>query len=329
MKMFRILATLAALFAITPPAAAQWQTPNHSVPIGRGIGNTGFGKAAPGTAGLPFVSNGASSDPSFQALALGTGLAYSGSTIVNTVPPSFAGTSGLVIVNDATTPNTSIDMTADQVGMVLPGNSVYFTGVSLVVSTTTTGANGLDTGSRAANTWYHLFFISNGSTIAGIASLSPTAPAFPAGYTFALRAGAMRTDGSGNFLRTRQAGNRAQYTLVTGSNTTAYPSIFSVAASNITVWTAFSVSTLVPPTATRLNGSFFAQGNTSLVAGLSVNGVGALSNGVAAVYFTNASASAVSFTGPFDLELESSNIFGGSTGTVTAQAAYVYGWTDK
>jgi hypothetical protein len=46
----------------------QWQTPNHSVPIGRGAGVTGFGNVVPGVSGLPFVSNGASADPSYQVL---------------------------------------------------------------------------------------------------------------------------------------------------------------------------------------------------------------------------------------------------------------------
>lgn len=65
MKMLRLLALLAL---VASPAAAQWQTPNHSVPVGKGAGYQGFGSAAPGTAGLPLTSNGASSDPSFQVL---------------------------------------------------------------------------------------------------------------------------------------------------------------------------------------------------------------------------------------------------------------------
>ena len=50
------------------PAFSQWQTPNHSVPIGRGAGTTGFGNVAPGAAGQPFVSSGAAVDPAFQVL---------------------------------------------------------------------------------------------------------------------------------------------------------------------------------------------------------------------------------------------------------------------
>lgn len=62
MKLLR-LALLALLIA--SPAQAQWQTPQHSIPIGQGAGVTGFQAALPGAAGVPLVSNGASVDPSF------------------------------------------------------------------------------------------------------------------------------------------------------------------------------------------------------------------------------------------------------------------------
>lgn len=64
MNFFRYVALSLAL--LSAPAAAQWQTPNHSVPVGRGSGLTGFGNALPGTAGRIFTSNGPTLDPSFQ-----------------------------------------------------------------------------------------------------------------------------------------------------------------------------------------------------------------------------------------------------------------------
>jgi len=68
------LAALGAVF-LCLPAAAQWQTPQYSIPIGAGTG-TGFKFAAPGTAGYGLFSNGASSNPSFQGfLQAGTGAA--------------------------------------------------------------------------------------------------------------------------------------------------------------------------------------------------------------------------------------------------------------
>lgn len=67
MKMFRTVVFLAALLACAPAFAQQ--TAIHSVPIGKGIGNTGFNAAVPGTAGKPLVSNGATSDPAFGTIA--------------------------------------------------------------------------------------------------------------------------------------------------------------------------------------------------------------------------------------------------------------------
>jgi microcystin-dependent protein len=87
-KLLFVAALAAAALAVAAvPVDAQWQTPNHSVPVGRGAGNIGFGNAAPGTAGLPFVSNGASADPSFQLLLdiipVGAVLDYTGTTAPN------------------------------------------------------------------------------------------------------------------------------------------------------------------------------------------------------------------------------------------------------
>lgn len=67
MKILRMLGFVASLL-VAFPAAAQWQVPNNAVPLGRGAGVTGFGSAAPGAAGSPLVSNGATLDPSFQLL---------------------------------------------------------------------------------------------------------------------------------------------------------------------------------------------------------------------------------------------------------------------
>lgn len=66
MNMFKRTALAAALFlAVQQPVAAQWQTPNHSVPVGRGGGVQGFGNAVPGGAGVPLTSRGGSTDPAF------------------------------------------------------------------------------------------------------------------------------------------------------------------------------------------------------------------------------------------------------------------------
>jgi len=92
MKKLRIFAFVASMAATAlalagMPVDAQWQTPDHSVPIGNGAGIVGFSNAAPGTAGQPLVSNGPSADPSFQLLLdiipIGAVLDYTGTTAPN------------------------------------------------------------------------------------------------------------------------------------------------------------------------------------------------------------------------------------------------------
>lgn len=70
MKLFRALVISLSLFLVAAPAFAQWQTPDHSVPIGRGTGATGFKSTAPGAAGNVLTSNGPAADPSFQTPVL-------------------------------------------------------------------------------------------------------------------------------------------------------------------------------------------------------------------------------------------------------------------
>lgn len=61
-------------------------------------------------------------------------------------------------------------------------------------------AGGLDTGSKAVSTWYHVFLISNGTTTDALFSTSATSPTMPNGYTYKRRIGSVKTDSSGNIL---------------------------------------------------------------------------------------------------------------------------------
>lgn len=65
-KYLMVSSALAGLIIFNTQALAQWQVPNHSTPIGRGPGVTGFNSAAPGAAGGVLTSNGTGSDPTFQ-----------------------------------------------------------------------------------------------------------------------------------------------------------------------------------------------------------------------------------------------------------------------
>lgn len=256
----------------------------------------------------------------------------SGTAVVN--PSPMSGAQGLVIANNSGTPNTNIDIVADQAVMLKPAGAVpiYASTVSLTVNTTTTGANGLDTGARASSTWYHLFLISNGATTAGLASLSATAPTLPTGYVYWVRVGAMRTDGSGNFYRIRQQGSHAVYTPVTASNTSGP---ISMAGGSNAAWTAIATGNYVPPTATQIKGvmSSVSMGNntTTSVAPNNNYPTAAVGNsGTTPWSITNATGAAngLSANMVFEFNLESTNIYyaSNSGGATTILAM---GWTDK
>ena len=230
-------------------------------------------------------------------------------------PASLSGAQGLVVTNNSATPNTSIDVTADQAVMVAAGVPIYASGVSVTINTTTTGANALDTGTRAVSTWYNLFLISNGSVTAGLASLSATAPTLPSGYTYFVRVGAMRTDGSGNFLRTRQLGNRTQYTVTLPTITTTAPGVGS--------YSSVSVSNFVPPTATELFFNAHQQVGSALIY---INPNTTPTPSVGGFHFLVNTPATLSMAASGSLLLESSNIGWAATGTPLLSAL---GWIDK
>ena len=136
--------------------------------------------------------------------------------------------------------------------------------VSLTVDTSTVGANGLDTGTLAASTWYAVWVISNGSTTAGLVSLSSTAPTMPSGYTFKARVGWIRTDGTANKfpLPFLQAGEVVEFQPASGTNLTAHVDVASGNASNAAV----SLANFMPPTALvfRAKARYAALNNCSV-----------------------------------------------------------------
>ena len=72
------------------------------------------------------------------------------------------------------------------------------------------GNGGLDTGTIAANTWYHVYLIERTDT--GVVdvqfSLSATAPTLPTNYTLFRRIGSMKTDGSSHWIQFTQNGDQ-------------------------------------------------------------------------------------------------------------------------
>ena len=73
---------------------------------------------------------------------------------------------------------------------------------TITVDITASGANGLDTGSEASNTWYYIYIIydSTTDTTAGLISASPTSPTMPGSYTEKRYIGSIRNNGGSNFV---------------------------------------------------------------------------------------------------------------------------------
>jgi hypothetical protein len=71
--MKKYVAAIVLLLGLIAPALAQWQVPDHAVPIGRGPGFTGFKNAAPVTDGV-LGSSSASADPAFTTSPIVTSI---------------------------------------------------------------------------------------------------------------------------------------------------------------------------------------------------------------------------------------------------------------
>jgi len=171
-------------------------------------------------------------------------------------PVDLGETRGLIVTNNASTPNTKIDITASRAIMVTSaGLPVFASSVSVTIDLTTTGANGMDTGSRPTSGWVYNYLISTGLVTAGLATAtSPTSggPTMPTGYNYACYVGAMYCDSSQNLKRSRQDGDAAQYIVTSATNTAAAPNIANGTAGSYSATTptyaSVSVSAFVPAT---------------------------------------------------------------------------------
>lgn len=128
---------------------------------------------------------------------------------------------GMLVSNDATTPNTKIDIAAgicrdsnNQIDIIL-GNYLSLSGIgsanaATVIDCGVNGLNGLDTGSLAASSYYYIYAIadsSNKNLSGGLASLSASAPVLPFGYDSMRLIGVAKTDGSVHFLKFYMTGS--------------------------------------------------------------------------------------------------------------------------
>lgn len=175
----------------------------------------------------------------------------------------------LKVVNGATA-DTQVTVTADE--LVLKdanGNPYLASAVNVTATITGSGANGLDTGAEAASTWYNIWLIYNGTTVAALLSTSATAPTMPSGYTYKALVGAVYNNASSNFDTMRQIGNRVWINL---------SSVFTgLGAAAVDTYESRSISAFVPPIAKAVDLLIGAYGgtNSNAAAGNS-SGLGAI-----------------------------------------------------
>ena len=116
---------------------------------------------------------------------------------------------------------------------------------TITVNITSSGANGLDTGSEASNTWYYVWIIKNTTSgaVAGLLSTSSSSPTLPSGYTKKRRIGSVRNDGSSDLLNFNMIGNGSVREYV-------YDPIWNTVLNNGTAtgWTDLDCSYFVPAT---------------------------------------------------------------------------------
>lgn len=133
-----------------------------------------------------------------------------------------------------------VNITVDEI--ILSDSSFLgkrFGTISESISMAIVGAGGLEDGSsEAISTWYYVHLIGKSDgTIAGIFSESYTIPTLPTGYTFYALVGAVRNDGSGDFI---EFYNR--------DGMVATPRV-QVASASPSSYTAIDLSSEIPPIA--------------------------------------------------------------------------------
>lgn len=121
---------------------------------------------------------------------------------------------------------------------------------TLTPNITTSGANGLDTGVEAADTWYHIFVMADTAGVAAVASLlslSSTAPTLPSPYDVLRLVGAVRNDGSSDFYDSYTTSTGRDRLYLWREDATTLEVLSDGAA---TTWADVDLEEFVPPAST-------------------------------------------------------------------------------
>lgn len=139
----------------------------------------------------------------------------------------------ITIVNNTTDADNDIDFTAGNFAFSDKSGEFYATAMTKRLDASWvagTNQGGLDTGTKASNTWYHCYAIYNPTTQVSdfIFSANATTPTLPSGYTKYKYLGSVLTNISGNIIPFWQENNSFYFKVDNGIlNTTTQVSSFS------------------------------------------------------------------------------------------------------
>jgi hypothetical protein len=165
--------------------------------------------------------------------------------IASLIPGPIPGSRKNLKIVTATT--STINLTADFVTLGSAGTLAYtVSSVSLSISTATSGAGGVDTGSIASSEPYDIYlgYSPGTSTAAAWLTIEGNAPTVPSGYTFYQRVGWTRTDGSAHLYNILQIDDQWQYLLQSSGNTAAFPVVASGPIGSESNWSTWSPATV-------------------------------------------------------------------------------------
>lgn len=140
--------------------------------------------------------------------------------------------------------NNDISVTAENFVVGSGTNFKVLDAVNLTFNGLAVGANGIDAGAIDASKWYAVYIIWNEATSARacLLSLSGSAPALPAGFTYMGLAGWILTDTAKKPFAQNKKDKIVTWTVIPGSNVPTPRLMASGAASNVAVSTANFVS---------------------------------------------------------------------------------------
>lgn len=171
---------------------------------------------------------------------------------------ALAGTRNLWAANNAVTPNSQVDVSADEIVLRRSSNGdarlvrTFAATADLTVYSSGPTLNGRDHATLTDPSWIYLHAISDGTTNGLIFSQSATSPILPAGYNFSCLLGAFRYVTAA--LRKTVFRDDRQHLVVPVSTGAQSNVTTNNDPTSATGYTALSIATLVPPTARLVRG---------------------------------------------------------------------------